>query len=111
MMMFMQGCTYCESQQSELPGACLGAEVTCPAGSAAYTSGCPSPYTSLILVALLLYLAASSIGISPVPWAVNAEIYPLEVNHHSSRLLSLIWLPCCQLKGERKGCQSPRSLI
>eukprot|EP00238_Polyblepharides_amylifera_P014034 CAMPEP_0196578516 /NCGR_PEP_ID=MMETSP1081-20130531/7405_1 /TAXON_ID=36882 /ORGANISM="Pyramimonas amylifera, Strain CCMP720" /LENGTH=173 /DNA_ID=CAMNT_0041897763 /DNA_START=100 /DNA_END=621 /DNA_ORIENTATION=+ len=40
---------------------------------------CPNPYGFLSLVALVLYLAAFSPGLSPVPWAVNAEMYPQEV--------------------------------
>jgi hypothetical protein len=31
-----------------------------------------------IIVGLLLYLAAFAPGMGPVPWAVNAEIYPLQ---------------------------------
>jgi hypothetical protein len=32
----------------------------------------------LIVAALMLYLAAFSPGLSPVPWAVNAEIFPTQ---------------------------------
>lgn len=32
-----------------------------------------------ILVFILLYLISFSPGLGPVPWAVNAEIYPLEI--------------------------------
>jgi len=32
-----------------------------------------------ILAGLLLYLAAFSPGLGPVPWAVNAEIFPSQV--------------------------------
>ncbi|KAK9830707.1 hypothetical protein WJX74_003308 [Apatococcus lobatus] len=74
-----QGCNFCEPEGADDPAACLEAHRSCPGGSAQYTSGCPSPYTSFVLMALLLYLAAFSTGVSPVPWAVNAEIYPLEV--------------------------------
>lgn len=41
-----------------------------------YTDGCPSNYGWLALVGLVLYIAAFSPGMGPVPWAVNAEIYP-----------------------------------
>lgn len=30
----------------------------------------------------MLYLAAFSPGMGPVPWAVNAEIYPVQVHSH-----------------------------
>lgn len=36
-------------------------------------------YTALVVISMLAYLAAFSPGMSPVPWAVNAEIYPLQV--------------------------------
>ena len=39
-------------------------------------AGCPSPYTSWIIAGLLIYLAAFAPGVGPVPWAVNAELYP-----------------------------------
>ncbi len=41
-----------------------------------FLAGCPSPYTSWIIVGLLVYLAAFAPGVGPVPWAVNAELYP-----------------------------------
>jgi SP family myo-inositol transporter-like MFS transporter 13 len=44
-----------------------------------FLHGCPSRYTWLILACLVAYLAAFSPGLGPVPWAVNAEIYPLAV--------------------------------
>ena len=45
---------------------------------ALYENGCPSRYTGAIILGLLLYLAAFAPGMGPVPWAVNAEIYPLQ---------------------------------
>lgn len=42
-------------------------------------SGCPSGGHGYILMLILLYLASFSPGLGPVPWAVNAEIYPMEV--------------------------------
>lgn len=44
-----------------------------------YDTGCPSRYTGFIVAGLLLYLAAFAPGMGTVPWAVNAEIYPLQV--------------------------------
>lgn len=43
-----------------------------------YAAGCPSRYTPLIIAGLLLYLAAFSPGLGPVPWAVNSEMFPLQ---------------------------------
>lgn len=44
-----------------------------------YSAGCPSNFMPAILAGLLLYLAAFSPGLGPVPWAVNAEIFPSQV--------------------------------
>ena len=50
-----------------------------PCAEDAYSDvGCPSPHTRLIIACVLLYLAAFSPGLGPVPWAVNSEIYPLQ---------------------------------
>ena len=51
----------------------------CPPPGQLFLHGCPSRYTWLILACLVAYLAAFSPGLGPVPWAVNAEIYPLAV--------------------------------
>ena len=45
-------------------------------GMILFLAGCPSPYTSWIIAGLLVYLAAFAPGVGPVPWAVNAELYP-----------------------------------
>ena len=44
-----------------------------------YRFGCPSRFTGLVLGCLMIYLAAFSPGLGPLPWAINAEIYPLRV--------------------------------
>ena len=49
-----------------------------------YENGCPSRFTDAIILGLLLYLAAFAPGMGPVPWAVNAEIYPLQARRCSS---------------------------
>ena len=41
-----------------------------------YTEGCPSRYTAYVMVSILLYLGSFAPGMGPVPWAVNAEIFP-----------------------------------
>ncbi len=69
-----QGCGFCAAGAG---GACIAKGGPCP--EAAYSdAGCPSPYTPAIIACVLLYLAAFSPGLGPVPWAVNSEIYPLQ---------------------------------
>lgn len=65
------------AQQAQQAGEL--AEPACPPPSQLFLHGCPSGYTYLILCCLVAYLAAFSPGLGPVPWAVNAEIYPLPV--------------------------------
>jgi Sugar (and other) transporter len=43
------------------------------------TEGCPNQYRNGLVLALMLYLVAFSVGIGPLPWVVNAEIYALEI--------------------------------
>merc|ERR1712117_90252 len=38
---------------------------------------CPTPYSPMVLIGLCLYLVSFQSGLGPVPWIVNAEIYPL----------------------------------
>jgi SP family myo-inositol transporter-like MFS transporter 13 len=88
------GCLFCGAAAAPLaPGACLraepGAAAACaalaPAAAAAPAAaralsaeGCPAAPTrawgSLLL--LCLYVAAFAPGLGPVPWAINAEIFP-----------------------------------
>ena len=81
-----QACIFCGSKDDPMtPGFCITSDKQCPAAAQgeqqvqSYTSGCPSHYNWLIIGALMLYLAAFSPGMGPVPWAVNAEIYPVQV--------------------------------
>ena len=82
----MQACTFCGSKDDPMmPGFCIASDQQCPAAAQGqqelqpYSRGCPSHYNWLIIGALMLYLAAFSPGMGPVPWAVNAEIYPVQV--------------------------------
>ena len=81
----MQGCTFCGPVTDDLGvGVCMLATDACPAAEPAlqaYSVGCPSGHVGMVLGSLLLYLAAFSPGVGPVPWAVNAEIYPSQVGH------------------------------
>lgn len=38
---------------------------------------CPSKYGWLSLVAMCLYLVAFASGMGPMPWAINADLYPM----------------------------------
>ncbi|GFN97442.1 proton myo-inositol cotransporter [Plakobranchus ocellatus] len=43
-----------------------------------YTYGyCPSPYSWLAVVGLILFVLGFAPGAGPMPWTINAEIYPL----------------------------------
>lgn len=79
---YLQGCAFCgPADDAAAAGACIRRERQCPAGlgpAHVYSAGCPSRFTPLIIACLLLYLAAFSPGLGPVPWAVNAEIFPLQ---------------------------------
>ena len=83
-----------------MPGFCIASDEQCPAAAQSqqevqpYSSGCPSHYNWLIIGALMLYLAAFSPGMGPVPWAVNAEIYPVQVtaaDTHNKHAISRVF--------------------
>ncbi|XP_058501886.1 proton myo-inositol cotransporter-like isoform X1 [Solea solea] len=38
---------------------------------------CPTSYSWVVLIGLILYLAFFAPGMGPMPWTVNSEIYPL----------------------------------
>uniref|UniRef100_A0A673CEV4 Solute carrier family 2 member 13b n=2 Tax=Sphaeramia orbicularis TaxID=375764 RepID=A0A673CEV4_9TELE len=38
---------------------------------------CPTSYSWIVLIGLILYLAFFAPGMGPMPWTVNSEIYPL----------------------------------
>ncbi|XP_061922714.1 proton myo-inositol cotransporter-like [Entelurus aequoreus] len=38
---------------------------------------CPTSFSWLVLLGLMLYLAAFAPGMGPMPWTINSEIYPL----------------------------------
>lgn len=38
---------------------------------------CPTSYAWLAVLSMILYLAAFAPGMGPMPWTINAEIYPL----------------------------------
>lgn len=51
-----------------------------------------SRYGFLALIGLALYIAAFAPGMGPVPWAVNAEIYPQKLRGLAGeRFLFYFW--------------------
>lgn len=47
---------------------------------------CPSPAGWVVVLGMTLYLAFFSIGMGPIPWTFNAEIYPLWARGTASAL-------------------------
>eukprot|EP00794_Sanderia_malayensis_P016036 gene16036-17658_t len=59
----------CLSYHDVMPGACQSTHWT--------TDVCPTSFAWLAVFAMIFYLAAFAPGMGPMPWAINAEIYPL----------------------------------
>ncbi|XP_038895309.1 probable inositol transporter 2 [Benincasa hispida] len=76
-------CGFCASRANKVfSGECLAANDTVKdlchnEDRQWYTKGCPSKFGWLALIGLALYIIFFSPGMGPVPWLVNAEIYPL----------------------------------
>ena len=83
------GCGFCSLGGSE-PGWCLAAsgaqQCTIAHHAQPFADGCPSPYSAMLLLLLMAYLLTFAAGLGPVPWAVNAEIYPLRFRGAGSGL-------------------------
>lgn len=99
-----QGCTFCASStkahrsgQPGLGGYCLSlsSRARCEArrGYEAYVDGCPSQNSWLLLGLVMAYLLAFSVGVGPVPWAVNSEIYALRFRGTANGIAGTVnWL-------------------
>ncbi|KAL6768760.1 hypothetical protein ACKKBF_B16085 [Auxenochlorella protothecoides x Auxenochlorella symbiontica] len=97
-----RGCTFCGSVddltapgqcQVGVPGGAALPAQACPGAGVPFSQGCPSSRAPLVLMGLMLYLAAFSPGLGPVPWAVNAELYPADVRGTAVGLAGLTnWL-------------------
>ena len=79
-------CGFCYEnmkKNSYLNGSCLTVPSTLPPVLCNTTSlhwsggSCPTSYAWLAVLSMILYLAAFAPGMGPMPWAINAEIYPL----------------------------------
>ncbi|XP_046715192.1 solute carrier family 2 member 13b isoform X2 [Silurus meridionalis] len=57
-------------------GRCSNATQVNPNALWAYNY-CPTSYSWVVLLGLILYLAFFAPGMGPMPWTVNSEIYPL----------------------------------
>jgi MFS transporter, SP family, solute carrier family 2 (myo-inositol transporter), member 13 len=80
-----QGCVFCVSNANKIspdrPGFCLrrpSLSLCTPGnGYEAFVDGCPSRNSWLLLGLVMAYLLAFAVGMGPVPWAVNSEIYAM----------------------------------
>ena len=78
-------CGFCYQSPNQgiyLNGSCLthnaGVPLLCNATSSKWVDeSCPTTYAWLAVLSMILYLAAFAPGMGPMPWAINAEIYPL----------------------------------
>jgi len=50
---------------------------SCGEGKKFVAQYCPTEYSPMVLIGLCLYLISFQSGLGPVPWIMNAEIYPL----------------------------------
>ena len=81
----LQGCNFCIDSEKSI-GQCVPGENACPqAFPEVVQDSCPSKYLPLVIVGIVIYLAAFSPGLGPVPWSVNAEIFPPEVTTNPSQ--------------------------
>ncbi|CAM9646223.1 unnamed protein product, partial [Discosporangium mesarthrocarpum] len=80
----MEGCGFCQPAGGG-PGLCMQRELSgdrassCPEGCDWSLNHCVGGYGWLAVLAMMAYLAFFGIGMSGIPWTVNAEIYPLHV--------------------------------
>ncbi|XP_070191897.1 proton myo-inositol cotransporter-like [Littorina saxatilis] len=89
-----KGCGFCYSDTGGDPanGSCIAAagddsysevgrcsaNATRDHGSMVWAYGyCPTPYSWIAIFGLALYLMFFAPGMGPMPWTINAEIYPL----------------------------------
>ncbi|XP_062857946.1 solute carrier family 2 member 13b [Trichomycterus rosablanca] len=75
---FESSCELVDSANTEqaASGRCSNATQGNPDTFWAYNY-CPTPYSWIVLLGLILYLAFFAPGMGPMPWTVNSEIYPL----------------------------------
>ena len=85
---------------------------TMSTGNEWHDSFCPSSYSWLLVLGLCLYLFCFAPGMGPLPWTVNAEIYPTwsrslcsglatSVNWISNLLVSVTFLTIIETFGKQ----------
>ncbi len=77
----VDGCGYCSLNESCIKlfanAAATDADEDCPA-EFLFMGSCPqNQFAWLSVLGMIMYLAAFGIGMSGLPWTINAEIYPL----------------------------------
>lgn len=84
-------CTFCTGLDADGVTAawCINSESedACQmTGMPAYREACPNPYSGVLLGCLMLYLLAFAVGMGPLPWVINSEIYPVDIRGLASGL-------------------------
>lgn len=77
-------CVYCTGLDGDgvTGGWCVGSEfeeICATQGLSAYREACPNPYSGVLLGCLMMYLLAFAVGMGPLPWVINSEIYPVDI--------------------------------
>lgn len=92
-MCLQHGCNFCSAQDAatQSAGYCVSADgADCDAIDAShpitYDEGCPTQYSSAMLLMLMAYLLCFAAGLGPVPWAVGSEIFALHIRGAASGL-------------------------
>eukprot|EP00043_Microstomoeca_roanoka_P008454 m.81381 g.81381 ORF g.81381 m.81381 type:complete len:588 (+) comp14247_c0_seq2:59-1822(+) len=62
-----------------VPGNCTASHWYAYDSSVAISSVCPNKYSWLTIFAMCIYLSSFGVGVSSMPWAINAEIFPTHV--------------------------------
>ncbi len=77
----VDGCGYCSLNKSCIQlldiTAATNADGNCPAENLFIERCPPNQFAWLSVLGMIMYLAAFGIGMSGLPWTINAEIYPL----------------------------------
>ena len=88
-----ENCGFCyakDSSNNPIYGSCVPIHVSSSENTAAFGrcsrkdhsvtwsyQACPYKHAWLATLALVLYIAAFGLGMGPLPWTINSEIYPL----------------------------------
>eukprot|EP00095_Tigriopus_kingsejongensis_P011528 maker-scaffold33_size549341-snap-gene-1.28 protein:Tk11528 transcript:maker-scaffold33_size549341-snap-gene-1.28-mRNA-1 annotation:"hypothetical protein DAPPUDRAFT_304502" len=105
-------CGFCLDIQSN-QGICIASNSSsCQSNSSQWLlENCPSTFGALAVLAMCLYLLFFEVGLGPLPWAINTEIYPTwarstcgglatAVNWSSNLMVSMTFLSLISLLGQ-----------